>query len=457
MNRDVFIPRNNWKLNRRTFLRGAGASLALPALDCMASSSPVEEPRRMAAIYFPFGVAMAMKKKGEDQPTSDWAWFPDGEGRDYTLNKSLQPLAPHRDDFTILGGLSHPEVRRIGGHDSGDTFLTGYDIRANQLRNIQSMDQVAASHFQDQTRFPSLIMSTDGGVGEPTRSSTLSYNDYGRPIPALNQPRQIFERFFGSGDADSKRDRSRLRSARSLLDLVLDDARSIRTDLGKHDQEKLDEYLDSVRDVEKRVERSQTWIDLPKPILTDQDRERLKLDSDSQVPDDYIGTMYDLIYLAFRTDSTRVATYQITSMGDQSSLGGKFPQLLGFGGSLHKLAHGWNKPGGHEALGKWDHFLAGKFSDFLTRMKETPGAPESDVSLLDQTTILYGSSNSTTHNNQNYPLVLAGGKSMGFRHGQYLKYGDDTPFSNVFATMLKQSGVPVDSFGDSSGVLRELV
>ena len=139
-----------------------------------------------------------------------------------------------------------------------------------------------------------------------------------------------------------------------MLDLVLDDARRVRGRLGREDQDKFDEYLDSIRDVEKRVERSQAWVDLPKPEITDQDRERLKLESDSEVPEDYIGTMYELIYLAFRTDSTRVATYQIASMGDATTLAGKFPQLLGMGKNLHSLCHDWNKPEGIEPLGKWD-------------------------------------------------------------------------------------------------------
>ena len=449
----MFIPTKSWALDRRTFLRGVGASLALPALDCMAASGkPAVEPRRLGVIYFPFGVAIAPK----DNPESEWDWFPRGEGREYTFNKNLDPLEPHRDEITILQGISHPEVRKIGGHDSGDTFLTGHNIRTHQLRNTQSMDQVAADHFSAETRFPSLVMSTDGGVGEPTRSSTLSYNEQGRPIPALNQPRQIFERFFGGGDADSQRDRRRLRSAGSMLDGLMEDAARIRRGLGEHDQEKLDEYLYSVRDVEKRVERSQAWLDIPKPELSDADRERLALDSDSEVPEDYIATMLDLMYLAFRTDSTRVATYQIASMGDQTTLGGKFPQLLGFGNHLHRLAHGWNKPGGNEMLGKWDRFLSGKFADLLARMRETPAVPESDATLLDQTILLYGSSNSTTHTNKSYPLILAGGRSMGFQPGQLKQFGEDTPLNNVYATMLNRLGVPVESFGDSTGEVTEV-
>ena len=299
-------------------------------------------------------------------------------------------------------------------------------------------------------------MSTDGGVGEPTRSSTLSYNRHGRPIPALNQPQQIFDRFFGAGDPDTRRHRRRLKSSGSLLDLVMEDAGKLRRRLGKFDQQKFDEYLDSVRQVEKRVARAQQWIDIPKPGLTDADRERLQLDADSKVPTEYVATMYELMHLAFMTDSTRVATYQIASMGDATTLGGKFPQLLGIGKHLHGLAHDWNKAEGAEALGKWDRFLAEQFVTFLDRMRNTPAGPESDATLLDQTTIIYGCSNSTTHTNKNYPLVLAGGRGLGFKHGQYLKYGEDTPFANVFATMLQQTGV-TNRFADSTAILPELL
>ena len=167
--------------------------------------------------------------------------------------------------------------------------------------------------------------------------------------------------------------------------------------------------------------------------------------------------MYDLMYLAFRTDSTRVATYQIASMGDATTLGGKFPQLLGLGPHVHSLCHGWNKKDGFEPLGKWDQFLAQRFADFLSRMRDTPSHPESNASLLDQTTILYGCSNSSTHNNNNYPLILAGGANLGFKHGQYRKVDDTTPLNNVYTTMLQRIGVPIDSFGDATGVFDEIL
>lgn len=442
-----------WRLNRRTFLRGAGAALALPALECMGRIAPAAEPRRLAAIYFPFGVSMPPADSGK----TEWSWFPKDEGAGFEFTKALQPLEPLREDLTILGGLSHPDVRQIDGHDSADTFLTGCDLLKRKLHNVHSMDQIAADHLAEQTRFASLVMSTDGGVGEPTRSSTLSYNRHGRPIPALNQPRQIFERLFGGGDDATELGRRRLRSGSNMLDLVLDDARRVRGRLGREDQDKFDEYLDSIRDVEKRVERSQAWVDLPKPEITDQDRERLKLESDSEVPEDYIGTMYELIYLAFRTDSTRVATYQIASMGDATTLAGKFPQLLGMGKNLHSLCHDWNKPEGIEPLGKWDQFLARKFAGFLQKMRDTPANAEGTTNLLDQTSIIYGSSNSTTHTNRNYPLVLAGGKAMGFKHGHYRRFAESVPLSNLHLTMLRQAGIPVESFADSNSMLSELL
>jgi hypothetical protein len=180
----------------------------------------------------------------------------------------------------------------------------------------------------------------------------------------------------------------------------------------------------------------------------------LKLDSDDEAPRELISTMYDLIYLAFRTDSTRVATYQIASMADASSKAGKFPQLEGFQGSLHSLAHDWNKPEGAENLGKWDQFMAQQLSRFLGRLESVR---EGNGTVLDNSIVLYGSSNSQTHNNNNYPIVLAGGQQLGMKHGQYLKMSDQIPLSNLFVTMLNRLGVPAESFADSTGELTEVV
>lgn len=439
----------SWHLDRRTFLAGAGASLGLPMLECMAASQPAPTPTRFCGIYFPFGVSLPK----EDSEQSNWRWFPNGEGRDFQFNDSLKCLDPLRDNLTILGGLSHPNGRRMGAHDTGDTFLTGALLEGKHLRNSVSLDQIMAERLAHQTRFRSLVMSTDGGVGEPTRASTLSYNDKGRPIPALNQPAQIFARFFGAGDADTFARRRRLKSAASMLDRVLENSNSLKLQLGNNDREKLEEYLSSVRQIEQRVERSQAWLEVPRPELSDEDRDVLELNSDDEAPLEYIRTMYDLLYLAFRTDSTRVATYQIASMADASSKAGKFPQLEGFKGSLHSLAHDWNKPEGAVNLGKWDQFMATQLSYFLTRMSQTA---DGDGTLLDHSIVLYGSSNSQTHNNSNYPLVLAGGNGLGLNHGQFLKLPETVPMANLFVTLLDRMNLPTEAFADSTGDIAEL-
>jgi hypothetical protein len=163
--------------------------------------------------------------------------------------------------------------------------------------------------------------------------------------------------------------------------------------------------------------------------------------------------MYDLIYLAFRTDSTRIVTYQIGSMGDFTSKAGKFPQLLGYAGTLHRLAHDWNKPGGAENLGNWDRHMASEFGAFLERLRSTP---EGDGTLLDNTLAFYGSSNSQTHNNTNYPLILGGGRGMGVEPGRFLQFSEETPLSNLFVTVLDRLGVPTERFADSSGEMSRL-
>lgn len=449
------MAKKSWHLNRRTFLMGTGVSLGLPWLDCMSAASETVAkqaavPRRICGLYFGFGVALPP----ENHEHAKWRWFPTGEGREYQFTETLKPLEGLRDKLTILGGLSHPNGRRMGAHDTADTFLTGSFLNNKFLINTVSMDQVAAQAIGDQTRFSSLVLSTDGGVGEPTRSSTLSYNDKGRPIPALHQPRQIFDRFFGAGDADTLAERRKLKSAGSMLDRVLEDSNSLRNRLGHRDKEKLDEYLTAVRQIEQGVERSQHWLEIPRPELRDEDRKLLQLDSDDNAPLQFIRTMYDLIYLAFRTDSTRVATYQITNMADCSSKAAKFPQLQGFKDTLHTLAHDWDKPGGSERLGQWDRFMAEQFAYFIDRLNS---APEADGTLLDNSIILYGSSNSVTHDNNNYPLILAGGRGMGFQHGRYLRFGAEVPMSNLLLTMLNRAGIECASFADSTGVLSELV
>lgn len=232
-----------------------------------------------------------------------------------------------------------------------------------------------------------------------------------------------------------------------MLDRVLEHSKSINRKLGKHDQEKFQEYLDSVRAVEIQAERAQAWLDIPKPKV---DPETLKLNSTPEEPLDYMHTMFDLMALAFQTDSTRVATYMIGQMAGAQSVANAFPAAIGLKGNWHGLAHDANKANGPEELGLFDQLLAQQFSRFLQKMD---AMEEGDGTVLDRTAVLFGSSNSKTHKNNNYPLILAGGNKLGFKHGQYLTFDKETPLSNLFVTTLNRVGVPSQSFADSTGEL----
>ena len=443
------MTRKSWHLSRRTFLQGTGVSLALPYLECMAAGSGrAEPPKRFCAVYFPYGIVQ--REAGTE--AAQWNWFPEEAGPNFRFNKSMFSLEPHRADVTVLGGLSHPNGRNMGGHDTADTWLTGAELKEGHLENTVSIDQLAASHFADRTRYSSLVLSTDGGVGEPTRSSTLSFSRTGQPVAADNKPKLVFDRLFGVDPRSLAAQRQSLDSSRSMLDLVLDHSRSVRTRLGKHDRSKLEEYLDSVRQIERRVERSRQWLAVPKPNV---DATGLHLEADDTTPGELIKTMYDLIYLAFQTDSTRVATYQLGNMNGATSIAGKFPPLLGLAKNMHTLAHDARKSDeGAEPLGRWDRFLTEQFAYFVQRLKESP---EGDGTLLDRTVLLYGSSNSQTHVNLNYPLLLVGGRGLGLKHGSFLQFGEDVPLANLFLTLLNRLDMATESFVDSTGHLTDVL
>lgn len=438
----------SWRLSRRAFLRGSGVSLALPFLECMRAETSAEPlPKRFAAVYFPYGVVA--REPGTQ--AAQWNWTPSGTGRDFHFGKSHRVFEPLRSDLTVLGGLSHPQCRKMGGHDTADTWLTGAEMKEGHLNNTVSVDQIMAMRLGSRTRYPSLVVSTDGGVGEPTRASTLSFNRDGAPVPAENKPRLVFDRFFGV-NADSLAARRRqLRNSGSMLDLILDHSHALRGRLGKIDQAKLDEYLDSVRRIEQRVERSERWLDVPKPSV---DARGLSLEADDSTPAELIRTMYDLIYLAFQTDSTRVATYQLGNMNGATSIAGKFPQLLGLADNMHSLAHGARRgDAGAEPLGRWHMFLNEQLAYFLNRLKSTP---EGGGSLLDRTIVFYGTSNSQTHVNENYALMLAGGRRLGMKHGRFLQFDAGVPLANLFVTLLDKMDSPARSFADSAGELTAL-
>ncbi|MFT5524761.1 MAG: hypothetical protein ACI9G1_006000 [Pirellulaceae bacterium] len=439
------MARKSWHLHRRTFLRGTGAAMALPLLESMVDTghaAPVTElPRRMCCFYFPFGISQVASGK----PHEEWDWFPKGTGTDFQFSKTLQSLEPLREEVTVMQGLCHQQVRSVPGHDSGDSFLTGVPVKAPNFINGISLDQLAAQYVGDKTQFPSLVLSSDGGVGEPTRTRTISYTKEGRAISAMSKPETIFQKLFG---VPTEQERFQMRRDASILDRVLNSARDLDRRLGKRDQQKLEEYLDSVREVEQRIQGAQEWAKSAKPKIAPS---TLKVKLTLDQPDEFLTTMFDLIYLAIKTDTTRLTAYQIGQNLSTSLSGNRFPRLVG-ASNWHSMGHAQAKD--PESLGKLQEYLAGQLSRFLNRLKETP---ESDGNLLDRTMVLYGSTNAKTHGTENYPLIFAGGRKLGLRHGQYLNFQQNAPpCANLFLTMLDRLQVPVRSFADSTGDMPEV-
>lgn len=432
----------SWQLPRRTLLKGPGAMMALPFLESMVhgreSSLANQLPKRMCCFYFPFGVPL----KGE------WAWWPTEGGKDYEISKPLAPLGAFRDQLTILQGLNHGNVQSVPGHDTGDSFLTGVPVKAPNYTNGISLDQVAAAHSGRQTRFASLVFSSDGGVGEPTRTRTISYNREGKPIPAMSEPSRIFQRLFG---VPTETERLRMARDVSLLDRVLDNSKTLRRKLGRNDQQKLDEYLDSVRSVEKNIQSSQKWSETAKPQV---DPASVNLNvALNHDPDNFLKTMYDLIYLAVQTDSTRITAYQIGQNLTTSLACNRLPRAVGLG-NWHGLGHGQNKK--PEAIGSMQEYLSKNLFRFMKKLQDTK---EADTNLLERTAILYGSTNAATHGTNNYPLILAGGRGLGLKHGQYLNFNKlpKQPCANLYLSILQSIGVPAESFADSTGTMGEVL
>lgn len=457
-------------VDRRRFLRGTGLALALPVFESTrASASPDEakKPNRLGCFYFPDGVPMPLPK---DPAHKEWAWFPHGEGKDFTFTRCLEPLAPLKNELTVLSGFSHAAARNTHGHSNADQFLTAAPTGSSgPYANTISLDQYYAAHVGEQTRFSSLVMSTDGGTGTPRGAHTLSFNRNGRAIPAEHRPKRIFDMLFVKTNEDAAR---RLALEKSALDDMLTDAVSLRKTLSAADRHSLDEYLESVREAEIKVAKAKRWINAPLPKV---DADHLNLNLTPDDPRLYLQTMFELIYLAFKTDSTRVATYQI---GRENGVGRSDHLARAVGFDLaHSLSHETKNPGGWKNFGIYCQFLNEEFGRFATKLQQTP-EPGADGSMLDNTLLLFGSASSAFHLSRNYPLILAGGRNMGFQHGQYINNAgadaaggawdggrepwqkkiarEDQPLANVFLTMLQRLGMEVDRFADSTGILNSV-
>ncbi|MCR9294495.1 MAG: DUF1552 domain-containing protein [bacterium] len=412
----------------------------------MAKAAPVAEPPRRFCAFF-FGNGVAIPKQDSTDAQQGWSWFPRTAGADYTLTKPLEPLALHRDEMSIFGGMSHPSSRMLVGHNTVDVWLTGADIRVS-LDNSISLDQLIARHAGTHTRIPSLVLSSHGGVGTKSRSTTISFDTQGRAVPAESSPRRLFERLFqphGSGTQAVRK--KALASSRRRVDFLLEDSHSLRNNLGKSDQIRLDEFVESLHELETRLTRAQNWLGKALPRV---EAESVNLDVSPDGPTDYIRTMMDVIVLALQTDTTRVTAYQICAE-DGVGICDRFPTILGIGRrGHHQLTHS----DGELEWAHYDRYLAEQFAYFLGRLSSIR---EGDSRLLDNTMALFGSATSTTHNARNYPTILAGGSNLGLRHGRYFTHETERPMGDLYVTILKQYGIPIDAFAESTGEFAEIL
>lgn len=434
-------------LSRRTFLRGMGVSLALPMLDAMvpafAQSARAAAPQpRMVFLYVPNGVNIAK-------------WMPGGAGNAFELSPTLNALARHRRNLTVLTGLGHPNSQ--GGHSGADTWLTGADLHGvpgYDYRNSISVDQIAAEAVGRETRIPSLELSSSGGTGKPGHSHTLSFSRDAVPLPAESRPRAVFQRLFVDDTGASRQaQKQRFADDQSILDSVLGQANSLQRKLGPRDKQKMDEYLTSVREVERRVERSESWLDVPKPQVT---AHGLQLDAMPDTRGDrqtYFRTMLDLIVLAMQTDTTRVCTFEL----GREAAGGNYDEL-GLKANHHELSHHGGDAQMLDGLFKIDRFLLDQLGYFADRLE---AAQEGDATMLHRTMVLYGSGMNSGegggHSPKNIPTLMLGGRALGLKLGQHLPFGEGrVPMSNLFVTMLQSMSLPVDRFMDSTGTMTGL-
>ena len=439
-------------LTRRAVLRGAGAAIVLPAFESLrklraAESGLPSVPARMVCIYTPHGVRNS-------------AWYPEKAGADYLLSPTLRPLEPVREDVSVLTGLCHPRMSSNVGHAAAGRWLTGVQEGDRILVDFASpneslsVDQLVAARTGQETRWPSLQLSTEGGAGLPGRSKTLSFNSRGLPLPAINRPRAVFDRLFVPvTPEDRAAELRRYRRRRSLLDGVLAESRELDRKLSRADREKLAEYLDSVREVERQLDRNRQWLDQSKPEI-----DASQLEFEFKDRRGFLRVMYDLMVLALRTDSTRVITFMAGVEVDLYKW-----NEVGVNQTYHGLQHHSGNAGRLDGLAKVDRLEVELLAGFLGKLRQTS---EGDGTMLDSTMVLYGSGMNNgigledgkgAHSTRKLPILLAGGRKLGIRQGQHLVFENDaTPLCNLHVTMLQAMGVEQGRFVDGSGRLAGL-
>ncbi len=429
---------------RRTVLRGLGATLALPLLDAMAPASSSASARaarksahRFQAFYVPNGMAMPY-------------WTPASEGTGFELPSILEPLAPYRDQVIVLSGL-RSSWNYIHAGASG-SFLTGMTRGGrNEVEIIGdvSMDQLLARHFARETQVASLEVAMDrpNNAGACTGNlscvytHTISWRSPTQPLPMEWNPRAVFETIFGdSGSTERSARAARLRQHKSLLDAVTGKLAGLKRELGPTDQLKLDEYTESVRDVERRIQRAEEQSELELPEIRQPQGAPPRFE-------DHLELMLDLQLLAFQSDMTRVITFMIGK--EQSPRA--YPQI-GVPEAHHPLSHHNNLPELVAHMSKINRYHVALFASYVEKLRATP---DGDGTLLDHTTILYGSglSNSTRHSGDNVPLLLVGGGAGRLPSGRHIRYGNEPSQANLLVTLMDKLDVPVDRIGGSTGRL----
>jgi hypothetical protein len=440
-------------LPRRTFLRGLGTTIALPLLDGMipAMSAIVKTAAkpipRLCALYVPNGMNMAK-------------WTPAGEGGALELSQILSPLAPFRDKLLVLSNLCNKEADSQVGEGGGDhsraqaAFLTGAHAKKAQSDVYLgvSMDQIAAKQFGRETQLASLELSLESNdlVGgcefglSCAYGGTLAWSSATNPLPMESNPRAVFERLFGAGDStDSRARMSRLKKNRSILDMVTDELTQLQTGLGPSDRSKLTEYVEAVRDIERRLQRAEQQSDQELPEVL----------QPAGVPtsyEEYTKLMFDLLALSFQTDMTRVSTFLV---GREQS-GRTFPEV-GVAEAWHPVSHHGYDPQQLEKQAKINQLNIKLLGHLLEKLRTTQ---DGDGTLLDHSVIIYGAgmSDSNVHNHHEVPVLVAGGGAGTIKGGRHLKYPKETPLANLHVTVLDKIGVPVETVGNSTGKLDAL-
>jgi len=435
-------------IQRRTFLRGMGVALALPFLDAMipafATAQTAFKPvRRLGYVYFPMGMNAAL-------------WTPKDEGRITDLSPSLASLAPFLSDVTVLTNLELRNAYTTGNHATANAaFLSCARAKRTEGGDLQlgiTVDQIAAKQLGKDTPIPSLELGTDviAQVGNCDNGyacayqNNLSWTSATTPLPTEADPRTVFERLFGDGGSAEDRRRD-LKTKGSILDWLTEDMARLQRELGRDDRTKLDQYVDSVREVERRIQKAEQRTG---------ESLRMDLERPTTLPaewEEHVKLMFDLQTLAYQADLTRVITFQLAREASTRT----YPNI-GVPEPHHPISHHVNDPEKLGKLAKINAYHVALFTYYLERLK---AVPEGDGSLLDHSMVLFGSGmgNPDVHDHSNLPIIVAGGGGGSVKGGRHIKYAQQTPMANLHLTLLDKAGIHLDSFVDSTGTVQELL